>query len=85
MHRLAFAAKLAVFGIIDAIAHANFRVGGAGRRRRAAQKRADAQQQLAWLERLGQIVVGAEFKSLDAIFGVALRGQDQDRHLRVAA
>src|SRR5690606_11674166 len=44
-----------------------------------AQDRGDPQQQLTRLERLGQVVVGPGFKPADAVFGVAARGQQQDR------
>ena len=51
----------------------------------AAQDRPQPRQQLARLERLGQIVVGAEFEPDDAVHGVAARGQHQDRRRRPRA
>ena len=55
--------------------------GGALRR----SKRAAAQHQLARLEGLGQIIVGAVFQARDAVLGFAARGEHQDRHLRLRA
>ena len=49
---------------------------------RAAQDRAQPRQQLARLERLGQIIVGAHLQADHAVHGVAARGQHQDRRLR---
>src|SRR5258706_5212850 len=51
---------------------------------RAAQQRFDARQQLHHLERLGQIVVGAEFQADDAVYDLAARGEHQDRRLNAA-
>ena len=53
-------------------------------RRRAAlapQDRAQPRQQFARLERLRQIVVGADLEPDHAVHGVAARGQHQDRHV----
>ena len=52
-----------------------------GARRMAAQNRADAGQQFAWLEGLGQIIVGADLQADDAVHRVALGGQHQHRYL----
>src|SRR3546814_9211898 len=40
----------------------------------------DAQHQLARLEGLGQVVVGAGLEAGDAVLGLAHGGQQQDRH-----
>ena len=48
----------------------------------APQNRADAGEKLAWIERLGQIVVGADLKADDPIRFLAARGQHQDWRLR---
>ena len=58
-----------------------------GRRRRAAaaQDVVDAQDQLARIERLGQIVVGAGFQPGDAAVGLRQRRQHQDRHVLLVA
>ena len=59
-----------------------------GRRRlgrRAAQHAANARNQFARLERLGQIVVGPQFQPGDAIFRFAHGGQHQDRDRAGAA
>ena len=54
----------------------------AGRLRRgAAQQRLDARQQLARLERLGQVVVGAELEADDAVHRLAARGEHQQRQV----
>ena len=50
-----------------------------------AQDGAQPRQQLARLERLGQVVVGAQLEADDAVHGVAARGQHQDRRLRAGA
>ena len=47
--------------------------------RRAAQQRLDARQQLARLEGLGQVVVGAQLEADDAVDGLAARGEHQQR------
>ena len=47
----------------------------------AAQHALDAQQQLARLERLGEIVVDALLEAGDAVLGIAHGGQHQDRHV----
>src|SRR3546814_4778394 len=43
--------------------------------------RLDACDQFAFLERLGQVVVGTEAKPLDLVVEFAEAGQDQDRRL----
>jgi hypothetical protein len=48
----------------------------------AAQDGADARQQFARLERLGQVVVGAQLQADDPVHGVALGGEHEHRHLR---
>ena len=48
---------------------------------RPAQDRADPRHQLARIERLGQVVVGAQLEAHDAIHVVAARGEHQHRHL----
>ena len=56
-----------------------------GRRRRlraAPQDAGDAQQQLARLEGLGEIVVGADLEPADAVRHLRARGQHEDRHRR---
>ena len=52
-------------------------------RRLAAQHGLDPRQQFARVERLGQVVVGAQFQALDAAALVALGGEHDDRHLIV--
>ena len=51
----------------------------------AAQDGAQAGLQLARLEGLGEIVVGAELEADDAVHRLAARGQHQDRHVAGAA
>ncbi len=46
----------------------------------AAQHGVDARDQLARIERLGQVVVGAHLEADDAIDVLALGGQHDDRH-----
>jgi len=65
------------------VAEADFRFGLAGRSRRrrhhpAAQHGVDARHQFARIERLGQVVVGAQFQTDDAVDLVALGGQHDD-------
>src|SRR5882762_800182 len=50
-----------------------------------AQHRLDSRQQLALVERLGQVVIGPDFKTHDAIGVVRHRGQHDDRHGRPRA
>ena len=50
-------------------------------RRPAAQQRAQAREQLLALERLDQVVVGADVEALDARLERVARGQDQDRRV----
>jgi hypothetical protein len=56
-----------------------------GRRLSAAQHAADTRQQLAWLERLGQIIVRPHFKTEDPVDRLAARGQHDDRNVRRGA
>ena len=60
---------------------------GARRRRppRAPQDRAQARQHLARVERLRQVIVGAELQPHDAVQVVAARGQHQHRHVGLRA
>ena len=58
------------------------RVGPGRRGRGALEDVADAQQQFAGLERLGQIVVGADLEARDAVIRLGPRGQHEDRHIR---
>jgi hypothetical protein len=51
--------------------------------RSAPQDRLHSRQQLARLEWLGQIVIGAELEPDDAIHGITARGEHQDRRLRL--
>ena len=51
----------------------------------AAQHGADARQQFARVERLGHVVVGAEFQADDAVGLLAHRGQHDDRHVGLGA
>ena len=57
--------------------------GARHHRRLAAQHGLDPRQQLARVERLGQVVVGAAFQALDAAGFVTLGGEHDDRHLVV--
>ena len=57
----------------------------AGRRRRPAQLGLDARQQLHHLERLGDVVVGAELQADDLVDDLAARGQHDHRRLDAAA
>jgi len=51
----------------------------------APQDGADARQQLARLEGLGQVVVGADLQADHAVHGITLGGQHQHRDLRRGA
>jgi hypothetical protein len=56
-----------------------------GTSHRAAQQRVDAQQQLAQVEGLGEVVVGAQFEAADAVLvASALRREDQHGRLVAA-
>ena len=55
----------------------------AGERARAAQQRADARDELADAERLGQVVVGAALESEDLVGFLAPRREHEDRHVAV--
>jgi hypothetical protein len=50
-----------------------------------AQHRVDPRQQLARIERLGQVVVRSHFQSENAIDVLAARGEHDDRYLRFRA
>jgi hypothetical protein len=50
----------------------------ARRGRHAAQQRLDAREQLGHLERLGEVVVGAELQPDDAVEHLGARGEHQD-------
>ena len=55
------------------------------RRRGALEDIADPQHQFARLERLGDIIVGADLQALDPAFGFMARRQHDDRHRRGGA
>ena len=55
-----------------------FRRAGQCGRRLAAQHRLDTRRELAWIERLGQVVVGAHFEADDAVHFVTLGGEHDD-------
>ena len=60
-------------------------VGAVRHRRRApAEQRLDAREQFRHLERLDEVVVGAELQADDAIHDLAARRQHQDRRLDAA-
>ena len=50
-----------------------------------AQQRPDPRQQLAALEGLHQVVVGAAVEAVDPVLGLGAGGQHQDRHVAVGA
>src|SRR5207248_2644788 len=50
-------------------------------RRRAPEDRLHAGNELAWVERLRQIVVGADFEADDLVDVLVARGQHQDRYV----
>ncbi|CAM2192328.1 protein of unknown function [Paraburkholderia kururiensis] len=83
-HALAVAAQFARrevhFERAEAVRRTNL---GRARRHRAlpAQHRADARHQLARIEGLGQIVVGAQFETHDAVDHVGARGEKDDRNV----
>src|SRR5581483_9217803 len=52
-------------------------------RRRTAQHRPDARDELPRVERLRQVVVGADLETDDLVDVLVARGQHQDRHVRV--
>ena len=52
---------------------------------RALEDVGDAQRQFARLEWLGQIIVGADFETLDTALRLVARGQHQNRHGRAGA
>src|SRR5262245_40652516 len=54
-----------------------------GARLRSTQDGVDSRQQLSGVEGLGQVVVGADFQTDDAVDIVAARGQHDDGHLRL--
>src|SRR5438270_10484908 len=51
----------------------------------AAQDGADARDQLAWVEGLRKVIVGAELKADDAVYVLTARGQHDDRNLASGA
>ena len=53
--------------------------------RAAAQQRAQAGEQLLALERLDEVVVGADVQALDAAVERVARGEHEDRHVAVGA
>ena len=61
------------------------RCAGRRGRRTPPQHRLDARHELARIERLREVVVGADFEPDDAVDVVAFRGQHDDRHVFVAA
>ena len=52
---------------------------------RAAKYGANSGHQFARIERLGQVVVGADFQPQNAVDGFSSRGQQQHRHRRLLA
>jgi len=58
------------------------RVAGAGQALPSPQDRPDPGQKLARVERLRQVIVGADLEADDPVRVVAARGQHEDRHLR---
>ena len=80
---LAIALQLPARDVEHEIAHAHL----AGRRRRiaAAEHVADAEQKLARVEGLGEIIVDAGLEPLDTLIGLGARGEHKDRHLRGGA
>ena len=77
LDRLLVVLQLAARHVEHVVAHADLfaRAGGA---RRAAQDVAQAQQQFARLEGLGQVVVDAGFETFDAVLGLGACGQHAD-------
>ncbi|MNZ84398.1 hypothetical protein D3C78_1031530 [compost metagenome] len=59
--------------------------GARHRSRLATQDRLDASHQLIGVERLGQVIVGAQLQALDTAQFVALGGEHDDRNLVVRA
>src|SRR3954447_13391414 len=57
--------------------------GGGSARRPPAQQSPDPGEQLAALEGLDEVVVGAAVEAVDPILGLGARGQHQDRHVAV--
>ena len=60
-------------------------VAGAGHRRGALEDVAEAQEQLARLEGLGQVIVRADLQPRHPVGGIGTGGEHQDRHLRMLA
>ncbi len=58
---------------------------GAAAGRAAPQERANARQQLAPLEGLDQVVVGAAVEPADPVVGLRARGEHEDRHVALGA
>ena len=82
---LAVDANHAGFAVDLQPSEAQHRLRRARRDPAAAQDRANARLQLARVEGLGEIVVGADLESDDAVRVLAARGQHQDRRLRAGA
>src|SRR5262249_26646525 len=85
MHELGAAGEFAAVEIEAEGAEADVAHDLACRRRHTLQDVADAQHQLARLEGLGEIVVGAALEAGDAVLGLGHRGQEEDRHTAGAA
>src|SRR5579862_2274464 len=79
MHWLAAAIKQAALQIEAAGAETQL-LDALGLLRGALQDVADAQDELARLERLRQIIIGAALEPVDALLGLGHRRQQQDRH-----
>ena len=83
-HRLAFAGEGAQGQVEMEVAETDFGRLGTGRPGRlggwlAPKHRVDPGQQLARIERLGNVVVGAHFETDDAVDVIALGGEHDDR------
>ena len=82
--RLAVHGDLAGGGIERHAVHLQAR-GGGGARLVAAQDGAHAGHQLARVEGLGQVIVGAQFQADDAVHVVGAGGQHEHRHVALLA
>ena len=76
--------RLDLAGVGVELQVADLERGGAARRP-APQQGADPCQQLAALEGLDEVVVGAAVEAVDPVLGLGPRGQHQDRHVAVGA